>query len=190
MVYERIQSFPAALFKRFAGVRPDTFATMVDLLRAHHAQTHRKPGRPPKLSREDQVLLTLGYWREYRTLFHMATTWGLHESTACRIVHHVEDVLVHSGRFRLPGKKALAWAGSEFEVIVVDTTETPIERPKKKTAALLQRPEEASHAQGATRGGPAKSPDSVPRPRARAETRLRAVPAQPLGGGPPHPTGG
>ena len=113
MVYERIQSFPAALFKRFAGVRPDTFATMVDLLRAHHARTHRKPGRPPKLSLEDQVLLTLGYWREYRTLFHTATSWGLHEATACRIVHRVEDVLAHSGRFRLPGKKALALAGPE-----------------------------------------------------------------------------
>ncbi|MBF7694254.1 transposase family protein [Acinetobacter pollinis] len=30
-------------------------------------------GRPPKLCLEDQVLLCLSYWREYRTLFHVAT---------------------------------------------------------------------------------------------------------------------
>jgi hypothetical protein len=131
MVYEWIRCFPVVLFKRFAGVRPDTFATMVDLLRAHHVRTHRKPGRPPKLSVENQLLLTLGYWREYRTLFHLAATWGLHESTACRIVHHVEEVLAHSRVFRLPGKQALPMAGPDREVIVVDATETPIERPKK-----------------------------------------------------------
>jgi hypothetical protein len=27
-------------------------------------------GRPPKLARTDQLLMTLMYWREYRTEFH------------------------------------------------------------------------------------------------------------------------
>jgi hypothetical protein len=31
----------------------------------------RNFGRPPKLSRADQLLLTLMYWREYRTEFHI-----------------------------------------------------------------------------------------------------------------------
>jgi len=29
--------------------------------------TERKPGKPSKLSVEDQVLMSLEYWREYRT---------------------------------------------------------------------------------------------------------------------------
>ncbi|RPI90635.1 MAG: transposase family protein [Chloroflexi bacterium] len=29
-------------------------------------------GRPPKLSRADQLLMTLIYWREYRIKFHIA----------------------------------------------------------------------------------------------------------------------
>ncbi|WP_407303251.1 transposase family protein, partial [Acinetobacter sp.] len=48
-------------------------------------------GKPAKLSLEDQVLLCLSYWREYRTLFHIATSCGVSEATASRIVRHVED---------------------------------------------------------------------------------------------------
>ncbi|WP_228146066.1 helix-turn-helix domain-containing protein [Acinetobacter sp. ANC 4558] len=50
-------------------------------------------GRPTKLSIEDQILLCLSYWREYRTLFHVATSYGVSEPTASRIVRHVEDCL-------------------------------------------------------------------------------------------------
>ena len=64
-----------------------------------------KPGAKPKLELEDRVLVTLEYWREYRTYFHIGTDWGVSESTVCRIVHWVEDTVMHSGRFRLPGKK-------------------------------------------------------------------------------------
>ncbi|WP_228722135.1 helix-turn-helix domain-containing protein [Acinetobacter sp. BIGb0196] len=46
-------------------------------------------GRPPKLCLEDQVLLCLSYWREYRTLFHVAASYGVSEPAASRIVRHV-----------------------------------------------------------------------------------------------------
>jgi len=42
---------------------------------------------------------------------------------------------------------------SEIEVLVVDVTETPIERPKK-TAAILLRQEETAYAPVASRGEP------------------------------------
>ena len=167
MVYEHLQWLPAAAFKRFCGVRPATFATMVDTLRDRQQQTHRKSGRPPKLRVEDHMLLTLGYWREYRTLFHLAASWGVHESTARCIVHHIEDALMQSGAFRLPGKKALPSVGNTIEVIVVDATETPIERPKK-AAAKLKRSEEAPYAESATRGQRAHRRNSVHRARARS----------------------
>ena len=44
---------------------------------------------------EDQVLICLQYWREYRTYFHIAQDWLLSESTVCRIVHRVETTLVY-----------------------------------------------------------------------------------------------
>jgi hypothetical protein len=43
----------------------------------------------------------------------------------------VEDTLVRSGEFRLPGKKVLQSSDTVFEVVLVDASEQPIERPKK-----------------------------------------------------------
>jgi hypothetical protein len=39
--------------------------------------------------------------------------------------------LVKSGKFSLPGKKVLMGEDTEIEVVLVDVTESPIERPKK-----------------------------------------------------------
>ncbi|WP_406878316.1 transposase family protein [Acinetobacter baumannii] len=71
---------------------------MVEQLQKHVSAK----GRPPKLSLEDQDLLCLSYWREYRTLFHVATRYGGLEPTASRIVRHVEDCLIQSNLFNLP----------------------------------------------------------------------------------------
>jgi hypothetical protein len=130
MTYEQVQSLKPEAFKRFCGVGSTTFAEMVSVLEQQQLQK-RKPGRPPKLSLEDQVLLALQYWREYRTYFHIAQSWNINESTAFRIVRHVEDTLIRSGRFSLPGKKALLQPDSVLKVVVVDVTESPVERPKK-----------------------------------------------------------
>ncbi len=91
----------------------------------------RNFGRPPKLSRADQLLMTLMYWREYRTEFHIAQSYGVSEATVCRTIHKVEDALVRSKKFRLPGKKALQANDTVFEVVLVDVSEQPVERPKK-----------------------------------------------------------
>ena len=130
MTYEQVQSLKPEAFKRLCGVGSTTFAEMVSVLEKQKRKK-RKPGRPPKLSLEAQVLLALQYWREYRTYFHIAQSWNINESTAFRIVRHVEDTLIRSGRFSLPGKKALLQPDSVLEVVVVDVTESPVERPKK-----------------------------------------------------------
>jgi hypothetical protein len=131
MSYEQIKDLPPALFKRYCGVKPETFQKMVAVVSDHLARTRIKPGRPPKLSLEDQVLMTLEYWREYRTFFHIANSWGVHESSVCRTIRRVEDILSKSKAFSLPGKKKLQVSDHEIEFIVVDVAETPIERPKK-----------------------------------------------------------
>ena len=46
---------------------------------------------------------------------------------------HVETVLMDSGKFRLPGKKQLRQNAYTWSVLVVDVTESPIERPKKNS---------------------------------------------------------
>ena len=75
--------------------------------------------------------MTLMYWREYRTQFHIAGSYGISEATVCRTINQVEEALVRSGEFRLPGKKALQPSDTILEVVLVDVSEQPIERPKK-----------------------------------------------------------
>lgn len=135
MRYEQTQSLRDVEFKRLCGVKRHTFEAMLEELRAaERAKTKR--GRPWKLSLEDQLLMTLGYWREYRPLFHLGMTRGISEGTASRRVRWVEDTLIGSGRFALP-KRTERFAGGSpgpFRVVVVDATETPVERPKKNSA--------------------------------------------------------
>ena len=79
--------------------------------------------------------MTLMYWREYRTEAHIAQTYGVSESTVCRTIRTVETALMRSGAFRLPGRKALTRGDLEYQVVVIDATECPVERPKKGNGA-------------------------------------------------------
>lgn len=127
MRYETIKELKEAEFKRSTGVSREMFEKMQKVVR----EGLRDFGRTPKLSRADQLLMTLMYWREYRTEFHIGLTYGVSESTVCRTIKKIEDVLVQSGEFKLPGKKALQASETLIEVVLIDATEQPIERPKK-----------------------------------------------------------
>src|SRR5712691_4837627 len=126
MRYETVQSLSDADFKRSTGVKRKTFDQMLTVV---HKEL-RDFGRPAKLRRADQLLLTLMYWREYRTEFHIGLTYGVSEATVCRTIRKVEAALMRSGQFRLPGKKALQASATLIEVVLIDATEQPIERPK------------------------------------------------------------
>jgi hypothetical protein len=132
MRYETIKHLKDTDFKRLTGVRRETFEMMLEVVE----KGLRDFGRPTKLSRADQLLMTLMYWREYRTEFHIAQSYGLSESTVCRTIQKVENALVGSGKFRLPGKKALQPSDTLFEVVLVDVSEQPIERPKKAKSGI------------------------------------------------------
>ena len=127
MRYETIKELKETDFKRLTGVKPETFEMMLEILE----KTLTSFGRPPKLSRADQLLMTLMYLREYRTEFHIAQTYGVSESTVCRTIRKVEDALASSKKLKLPGKKALQPSDTIFEFVVLDASEQPIERPKK-----------------------------------------------------------
>ena len=65
-------------------------------------------------------------------IFGVAQDWGISEATVYRIVRRVETVLLQSGKFRIPGKKHLLQGFEPPDVIILDVTQTPIERPKKR----------------------------------------------------------
>jgi len=132
MTYEHLKSLKPEAIKRRCGVKIETFNQMVEIL-TPHLDRRGKRGGQCKLSVEDQLLIVLEYWREYRTLFHIGTSWNMSESAVCRLIRKVERLLMDSGQFRLPGKKYLYQQADADQVMVIDVTETPIERPKKSS---------------------------------------------------------
>ncbi len=132
MTYAKLKELSPEVFRRYSGVKPETFAAMLGVLREVE-KGKKKPGRPSKLALEEQLLLTLTYWREYRTQFHVALSYGIHETTATRIISKVEQALIASGRFSLSKKQSLLAPEQEWVVVLIDSTETPIERPKKSS---------------------------------------------------------
>ena len=128
-------------FKRLVGVKRATFEVMVEEYKkaeVERKKEHKIGGRKPKLCEEDRVLFMLEYYREYRTLYHMGIDYGISEGQASKLVRDVENVLIKSGKFSLPSKRALYEAKNEIEFIIIDATESPIERPKKSNKTIIQ----------------------------------------------------
>jgi hypothetical protein len=122
----------ADLFKRLYGVKPRTFEKMLSILQKEYNALHQKGGKPPKLTVEDKLSLTLKYLREYRTMDSIATEYGVCKGTVCLSIQWVEDTLVKDGTFALPGKKKLKRKTASITYVVVDVTESPINRPEKE----------------------------------------------------------
>jgi len=131
MKYETLKNYSDEQFRRITGVRRTTFEKMLEILRPKHEEKLSKGGRKPKLILEEMLLAALEYWREYRTYAHIAASYGIHESNMHRLIKWVEDVLIKDGTFSLPGKKALLKSDMEYEVVLIDVTESPVERPKR-----------------------------------------------------------
>lgn len=137
MRFTEVSEYSEQPFMRLTGVKREVFEMMVAVV----SQRQRAFGRPRKLSMEDQVLLTLCYWREYRSQFHVASSFGVSEATVCRTVKQVEAALLSDNRFHLAGKKALHNGSLDLMVIVVDASEQRIERPQKNSvgSTLVRR---------------------------------------------------
>jgi len=83
------------------------------------------------------LLMTLEYLREYRTYFHISQSYDISESSAYKTICWIEEVLIKSDAFRLPGRKALLKSDMEYELVLIDATETPVERPKKNKGTII-----------------------------------------------------
>ena len=138
MKYEQIENLKPEAFRRLTGIKKKTFHEMISILEPAEKKKKKQGGRPSKLSLEDRLLMALEYWREYRTYFHVGTNYGISESNCFQAIRWIEDTLIKSGKFSLPGKKELLKSDMNYEVILVDATESPVERPKKSKDAITQ----------------------------------------------------
>jgi hypothetical protein len=118
-------------------VQRESFEAMLAVLVRREA-AKKKKGRPPDLGLEEQLLLALQFWREYRTHYHLAVEWQVAENTVRRTIQRVESTLVKSGAFALPGRRKVGGVEPQWQVLVVDVTESPVERPKKSSAPAIR----------------------------------------------------
>ena len=65
---EKAKDAKEALFKRLYGVKPATFTQMLSILQKEFNAMHKNGGKPPKLTPEGKLYVTLKYLREYRTM--------------------------------------------------------------------------------------------------------------------------
>jgi len=131
MEWEKAEKLSEKKFRRLTGIKIKTFQKMLEILKKEEVEKEKNGGPKHKLSLENRLLMTLEYLREYRTYFHIGENYGVSESTAYKNICRIENILTRDPEFSLPGKKALLDTENQIEVILVDVTETPIERPKK-----------------------------------------------------------
>jgi Helix-turn-helix of DDE superfamily endonuclease len=137
MRFDSVKELKGEAFRRLTGVKRNTFEEMAAVLFTAKCKQKAAGGKPNTLSIEDQLLMMLEYWREYRTYFHIGQARGISESAAYRNIKWCENTLAKSKAFRLPGRKAIAASERSFDVVLIDATETPIERPKKTKTLLF-----------------------------------------------------
>lgn len=75
--------------------------------------------------------MALEYRRDYHTYFHVSQSYGVSESTCYEAIQWIENRLIKHSDFALPVWKVLLKSNMEYELILIDATETPIERSKK-----------------------------------------------------------
>ena len=138
MRFEKLKNLDEEKFRRLTGVKRNTFNEMIKILTEAEYKKRRLGGPRNKIPLEDRLLMTLEYLREYRTYFHISQSYNISESACYRIIKWTEDSLIKSKVFSLPGRKELLKSENEFEVILIDATESPIQRPKKNKNDIIQ----------------------------------------------------
>jgi len=138
MRYNHLRELEEEKFRRLTGIKRPTFKKMISILELADQHKKRRGGRKNKLIIEDQLLMALEYIREYRTYFHAGQSYGVSESSCYKTIKWIEDTLVKHPEFALPGRKALIKNKQEYEVILIDATESPVERPQKSRNDIIQ----------------------------------------------------
>jgi len=133
--YEKLLELEDKTFKLITGVTKDVFEKMLNVLKREYAKEHAQGGQPGLIV-ELRLAYALEYWREYRSIRHMANDHQVAKSVISRAIIWTEDVLSKSPEFELKELKERFKPGEENEVpvmtILIDVEEQPIERPKYK----------------------------------------------------------
>lgn len=123
-------------FLREVGISLNNFNHLLDKTIEYRKKEKKKNplrwrGQKSSISLEDKLMLTLIYFRQYPTFDQLGKQFGISESYANKIYHEIANILVTVIKFT--NRKELN--DKDLEAVIIDVTEQPIERPKKKQKA-------------------------------------------------------
>src|SRR5215469_7270049 len=102
------------------GILKPSFDAMLEILERAYIEIHKHGGRPPRLSVLDKLIVTLGYYRDYRTMQNIAFDYNVSKNLISDAIKWVEETLIKDGTFSLPSKRELVKADSNISIIIVD----------------------------------------------------------------------
>jgi hypothetical protein len=139
MSWEKVSKLYGKKFRRYTGIQRVLFEKMLAVVISAKSAKRKHPtkGVSSSLNPENQLLITVLYWREYRDQSHTAVDYGVSQSTISRTITEIENLLIRSGQFSVPGKKSLRSKNGAYEITIVDVMETPTERPKKNKSQSI-----------------------------------------------------
>ena len=86
MRFVSVKELKGEAFRRLTGIQRNTFEAMAAVLFDTKCKQKAAGGKPNTLSVENQLLMMLEYWREYRTYFHIGQAYGISESPQHQMV--------------------------------------------------------------------------------------------------------
>lgn len=139
MMFDQLKTINNAELLRLTGINDIIFNKILEILKTEELKKFKKGGIPNKLSLENRLLMTLEYWREYRTYFHIAKSYGISESTCFRNIKWIENTLIKHPDFQqLDGQKSLLNNNFKDKTVIIDVTESTIQRPKKDKNNIIR----------------------------------------------------
>ncbi len=81
MMFDKLKTINNPELLRLTGINDIIFNKILEILKTEEVKKFKNGGTPNKLSLENRLLMTLEYWREYRTYFHIAKSYGISESS-------------------------------------------------------------------------------------------------------------
>ncbi len=127
----RIDTLHEKEYQVLFGIRKPTFEKVLSILESADTTKRKQGGRPSRLSVLDKLVVTLGYYHDYRTMQNIAFDYSVSKSRISDAVKWVEQTLIKDGSFALPSKREFLKTDSEIIVAILDATECETERPKK-----------------------------------------------------------
>ena len=123
------------IFLRLFGVSPEEFEQILikvtPLWQKKVLGGYKRPGRFFKLGLEEMILMLLLYYRSYMTMMSVGFLFGIDESRVCRNIKTLEPLLAKV----MALSKTKHLSKEDVENLIIDATEQPMEKPKKRQKA-------------------------------------------------------